>query len=138
MSAKESTAVAAPAISVWGPKVLAAWLVPGAGHFLLNRKGRAGLLALSVIAMFLLGLMMRGQFLKPQGGDVLNILIYYGGFLCNLLTGLPYMLATCLGYSQPDAAGAVHDYGTKFLVTAGLLNVLAMVDAYEIATGKKD
>lgn len=136
MTAKENTAEATP-IGVWGPKVLAAWVIPGGGHFLLKHRGRAGLLALSVIAMFLLGLMMRGQFLKPQGGDVLNILIYYGGFLCNLMTGLPYLAASWLGYSQPDVAGAVHDYGTKFLVTAGLLNVLAMVDAYEIATGKK-
>jgi hypothetical protein len=47
------------------------------------------------------------------------------------------MIATWFGYAQPDVAGAVHDYGTKFLVTAGLLNVLAMVDAYEIAIGKK-
>jgi hypothetical protein len=42
------------------------------------------------------------------------------------------------GSIQPDAAGHVHDYGTKFLVAAGLLNILAMVDAYEIATRKKD
>jgi hypothetical protein len=127
----------APALGVWGPAVLAAWVIPGAGHFLLKRYGRAGLLALSVLVMFLFGLMMRGQFLKPRGGDVLNILIYYGGFFCNLMTGLPYLLASWLGYSQPDVAGAVYDYGTKFLVTAGLLNVLAMVDAYEIASGKK-
>jgi hypothetical protein len=43
-----------------------------------------------------------------------------------------------MGYAQPDMAGHVHDYGTKFLVGAGLLNVLGMVDAFEIATGKKD
>ena len=43
-----------------------------------------------------------------------------------------------LGYAQADVAGHVHDYGTKFLVGAGLLNVLGMVDAYEIATGQKD
>jgi hypothetical protein len=43
-----------------------------------------------------------------------------------------------LGYSQPDMAGPVHDYGTKFLVAAGLLNILGMVDAYDIATGQKD
>jgi hypothetical protein len=42
-----------------------------------------------------------------------------------------------LGYNQPDAAGHVHDYGTKFLVTAGLLNILAMVDAFEIAAKRK-
>jgi len=42
-----------------------------------------------------------------------------------------------LGYNQADVPGAVHDYGTKFLVTAGLLNILAMVDAYEIAARRK-
>ncbi|MGE5487176.1 MAG: DUF6677 family protein [bacterium] len=128
----------APPPKVWGPALLAAWIVPGGGHFLLKRYGRAGLLAFSVIGMFLFGLMMRGQFLKPQGGDLLNILIYWGGFFCNLATGFPYLLASLLGYSQPDLAGAVYDYGTKFLVTAGLLNVLAMVDAFEIASGRKD
>lgn len=56
----------------------------------------------------------------------------------NIASGLPYFLTTWLGYSQPDVAGHVHDYGTKFLVSAGLLNVLSLVDAYEIATGKKD
>jgi hypothetical protein len=127
-----------PSLRLWGPAVALAWFVPGGGHFLLKRYGRAGLLLASVVLMFLFGLMMRGQFLKPQSGDLLTILIYYGGFLCNLLSGIPYLLATWLGYSQPDLAGAVHDYGTKFLVTAGLLNVLAMVDAYEIAVGKKN
>jgi hypothetical protein len=48
------------------------------------------------------------------------------------------MLAAMFGYAEPDAAGAVHDYGTKFLVSAGLLNILAMVDTWEIATGQKD
>ena len=47
------------------------------------------------------------------------------------------MLSVWFGYNQPDMAGHVHDYGTKFLVTAGLLNVLAMVDVYEIAAGRK-
>ena len=52
--------------------------------------------------------------------------------------GILYLLSVWLGYNQPDVAGHVHDYGTKFLVTAGLLNVLAMVDVYEIAAGKKN
>jgi hypothetical protein len=47
-------------------------------------------------------------------------------------------MSVWLGYAQPDMAGAVHDYGTKFLVTAGLLNVLAMVDTFEIASGRKN
>jgi hypothetical protein len=127
-----------PPLNTWGPAVLLAWFLPGGGHFLLKRTGRAALLLVSVLSLFLFGLMMRGEFLKPQGGDLLNVLIYYGGFFCDLATGVPYLIATWLGYSQPDVAGAVHDYGTKFLVTAGLLNVLAMVDAFEIAVGRKD
>ena len=70
-------------------------------------------------------------------GDTLTMIIYYGGFLAHLCTGPLYFLAVALGYSQPDVAGHVHDYGAKFLVGAGLLNILAMVDAWEIATGKK-
>ena len=92
---------------------------------------------MSVVMMFLLGLMMRGPLFQPQGGDLLTTIIYYGGFLAHIASGALYFLTVAFGYSQPDVAGHVYDYGAKFLVGAGLLNVLAMVDAYEIATGKK-
>jgi hypothetical protein len=88
--------------------------------------------------MFLLGLMMRGAMFQPQGDDMLTRVIYYGGYLAHIITGLPYFLTTALGYNQQDTPGLVYDYGSKFLVGAGLLNVLAMVDAYEIAKGMKD
>ena len=126
------------AISAWLPAIAVGWLVPGGGHFLLHRRGRAGLIAGSVTLMFLFGLFMRGAMFTPQDGDLLTKLITWGGFVGNIANGLPYFLTTWLGYSQPDVAGHVHDYGTKFLVSAGLLNVLSLVDAYEIATGKKD
>ena len=71
-------------------------------------------------------------------GDLLTTLINTGGFIGNLCSGLLYLLTIAFGYNQPDMAGAVHDYGTKFLVAAGLLNVLAMVDVFEIAAGRKD
>ena len=129
---------AAPPLSVWGKAVVLAWLVPGGGHLLLKRTGRGLLLLASITLMFLCGLMMRGAFFQPQTGDLLTTLINTGGFLGNLCSGLLYMLSVAFGYNQPDMAGAVHDYGTKFLVSAGLLNVLAMVDAYEISAGKKD
>ncbi len=122
----------------WYPVVGLSWLIPGGGHFLLKRRGRGALLAGSVILMFLFGLMMRGAMFHPQTGDILTTIIYCGGFIGDLASGLLYLLAIWLGYAQPDMAGHVHDYGTKFLVAAGLLNVLAMVDAYEIAIGKKD
>jgi hypothetical protein len=129
---------AAPPERGWYGVVLLAWLVPGGGHFLLKRPGRAALLLASVSIMFLLGLMMRGAMFQPQTGDVLTTIIYCGGFLGDLASGLLYLLTVWLGYAQPDMAGHVHDYGTKFLVAAGLLNVLAMVDAYEIAKGEKE
>jgi hypothetical protein len=126
-----------PPLNVWLPAVALGWFVPGGGHLLLKRRGRAVLLAASITCMFLAGLLMRGTMFKPQSGDILTILINWGGFVGDIASGILYLLTTWLGYAQPDMPGAVHDYGTKFLVTAGLLNVLAMVDAYEIAGGKK-
>jgi len=126
-----------PPIGVWGPAVALGWLVPGGGHFLLKRRGRGLLLLLSITVMFVFGLMTRGAMFEPQSGDPLTTLINYGGFIGDVASGILYLLTVWLGYSQPDVAGAVHDYGTKFLVTAGLLNILAMVDAFEIAAGRK-
>jgi len=126
-------------ISNWLLPVAAAWLIPGAGHFLLRKTGRGALIFASVVMMFLFGLFMRGMMFTPEKGvDYLTSLINYGGFICNLAAGALYILSVMFGYNQVDLPGAVHDYGTKFLVTAGLLNILAMVDAWEIATGKKD
>ena len=127
-----------PSIKSWVGPVVLGWLVPGGGHFLLKRTGRGGLIFFSVVSMFLLGLMMRGAMFQPQSGDILTMIIYCGGFVGDIASGLLYMMATWFGYNQPDMAGHVHDYGTKFLVAAGLLNILGMVDAFEIATRKKD
>ena len=127
-----------PPVSAWALALALGWLVPGGGHFLLKRPGRGALLMLSVTAMFVCGLMMRGAMFQPASGDLLTTLINTGGFIGDLCSGILYLLSVWLGYNQPDVAGHVHDYGTKFLVTAGLLNVLAMVDVFEIASGRKD
>ena len=127
-----------PPVGVWAPAVALGWLVPGAGHLFLKRTGRGLLLLASITAMFLCGLMMRGAMYQPQTGDLLTTLINTGGFVGDVCSGILYLLSAWLGYNQPDQAGAVHDYGTKFLVTAGLLNILAMVDAYEIAARRKE
>jgi hypothetical protein len=130
---------AVPPVNVWILPVLAAWIIPGGGHFMQKRMGRGALIFASVLLMFLFGLFMRGMMFTPDNsGDVLTKLISYGGFVCDLANGALYFLASMFGYAAPDMPGAVHDYGTKFLVTAGLLNILSMVDSYEIAVGKKD
>jgi hypothetical protein len=127
-----------PPVKTWLPAVALGWIVPGGGHLLLRKRGRGLLILASVTLMFLFGLGMRGAMFKPESGDLLTTLINYGGFVGDLASGSLYLLSTIFGYNQPDLAGHVHDYGTKFLVTAGLLNILAMVDAFEIAAGRKD
>ena len=140
-----SVSTAAPAspsvpIQKWATAVVLAWLVPGGGHFFLKRPIRGALLAGSVVVMFTFGLLMRGAMFEWlwTSSEMLTTLIFCGGYIANNAAGIPYYLATWMGYTQPDVAGHVHDYGTKFLAGAGLLNILAMVDAYEIATGEKD
>ncbi len=128
----------APPLNVWLPPVILGWVIPGGGHFLLKRRGRGALIFASVALMFLFGLFMQGMMFTPQSGDVLTTLINYGGFVADIAAGALYLVSALFGYSQPDMPGDVHDYGTKFLVTAGLLNILAVVDAYEIAAGHKD
>ena len=138
--------------------VIASWLVPGAGHFLLGRRGRGIIIFTAVVVTFLIGILMHGSMFVPGGngwevngagsltattqvsggGDVLSRLIQYGGFIGDAASGLLYFLASFLGYSAPDQPGHAADYGSKFLVAAGLLNILAIVDAYEIATRQKD
>jgi hypothetical protein len=139
MAAEQSkTKPRIPPIQQWGPAVALAWLVPGGGHFLLKKSGRGTLLLLAIAGMFLLGIMMRGGLFTPRTGDILTTVIHVGGFIGNVASGIFYLFTVWLGYSQPDIPGAVHDYGTKFLVSAGLLNILAMVDAFEIAAGRKN
>jgi len=96
----------------------AGWLVPGGGHLLLKRTGRGVLLLVAITTMFLCRLMMRGTMFTPQGDDLLTVLINWGGWVGNVASGILYLMSVWLGYAQPDVAGAVHDYGTKFLVTA--------------------
>jgi hypothetical protein len=136
-----STGVSAPAAPLRPPflVVVAGWLVPGAGHLLLKRRGRGAIVFVTVLVAFVTGMLLRGPLFHPAAtGDLLSRLIQAGGFVGDIAAGLPYFLAVWLGYGPPDLAGHDPDYGSKFLVAAGLLNILSMVDAYEIATRQKD
>lgn len=127
-----------PLRSPWATVALA-WLIPGAGHFLLGRKRRALILFGTVIVAFLVGVLMRGPMFQPTSvGDVLTRLIQTAGFIGDIASGLIYFITVGAGYWPPDQAAHTADYGSKFLVAAGLFNILAMVDAYEIATRQKD
>jgi hypothetical protein len=133
----QDTPVPAPARSPFLIGIVA-WLIPGGGHFLLARRGRGAVIFGAVLLTFAIGILMRGPMFQPRTGDLLTTAIQFGGFVGDLANGFLYLLTVWLGYSQPDAPGHVHDYGSKLIVAAGLLNILGIVDAWEIATGKKD
>ncbi len=119
------------------PPVVLAWLVPGAGHYYLRQQLHGVILLATIVGMFLTGILMQGRMFEPSHGDLFTTVMTYGGFIGDLCNGLLYFVTVGLGYEQDTIPGAVHDYGTKFIVCAGLLNLLAMVDVYEIASGKK-
>ena len=110
-----------------------AWLIPGAGHLIQKRYIRGFLLMFAVVTMFFLGLAMQGRVYKPNGGDILDIL----GFVGDVGAGGLYLLTRMLDWGQGAISHATADYGTKYLIVAGLLNFICVADAYHIAIGKK-
>jgi len=110
------------------------WLVPGAGHLVQRRWVRGLLLMVSVCAMFFLGLMMQGRVYGPNTGDILEML----GFVGDIGAGGLYFLARSMDWGHGAIHRATADYGTKYIIVAGLLNVISAVDAYHIAIGKKN
>ena len=129
--------ISVPPPQLWAAPVVLAWLVPGGGHFYLKRWNRGGLLLFAVAGMFIFGLLLRGRMFEPEFGDLFTTVVNCGGYVGDLATGALYFLARWLGYHQEQLATAAADYGTKFLVCAGLLNILAIVDAFEISIGEK-
>ncbi len=112
--------------------LIAGWLVPGAGHFLVGRWGRGLLLATSILIMFVLGIAMQGK-IYSSAHDILEVL----GLIGDLGTGLLYIGARILGLGADSVQVTTADYGRCFIVVAGLLNVIAAVDAHNIRTGRK-
>jgi len=112
--------------------LIAGWLFPGAGHFLQRKWIRGALLAVSIIAMFALGLAMQGK-LYTSAQDILDLL----GVAGDLGTGVLYFVGRAAGWGGQPIQTTVADYGTKFIVVAGLLNIIAAVDAHNLRTGRK-
>jgi hypothetical protein len=109
------------------------WLVPGAGHLLTRHWIRALLLFVAITAMFSLGLAMQAKVYVPNTGEPLDML----GFAGDLGSGILYGLARLMSWGQEPVLVAIADYGTKFIVVAGLLNIVAAVDAHSLASGRK-
>ncbi|MGO9317403.1 MAG: DUF6677 family protein [Terracidiphilus sp.] len=112
--------------------LIAGWLVPGGGHFLLRKWGRGALLAASILGMFVLGLLMQGK-VYAGAHDILDIL----GLAGDLGNGLPYFICRLLGLGDVQVQVTTADWGSRFIVVAGLLNIIAAVDAHNLKTGRK-
>jgi hypothetical protein len=113
--------------------LIVGWLVPGAGHLLTGRWIRGLLLFVSIAAMFWLGIAMQGKLYVPNTGDVLDML----GFAGDFGNGLFYALGRILDLGHTSVQLATADYGTKFIVVAGLLNFISAVDAHNLRIGRK-
>ncbi|HTV07347.1 MAG TPA: DUF6677 family protein [Acidobacteriaceae bacterium] len=109
------------------------WLVPGAGHLLTGRWVRALLLFAAITSMFWLGIAMQGHLYVPNTGDILEML----GFVGDVGNGLFYAVGRMTGVGQVAVQTVTADYGTKFIVVAGLLNFIAAVDAHNLRIGRK-
>jgi hypothetical protein len=137
MANPQNAAVAKPAQQTNSMTMVApvvAWLVPGLGHIIQKRYIRGLLLMASILTMFFVGLGMQGKVYAFNTGDLLDIL----GFVGDIGVGALYFIARILNWGIGNIHRAVADYGTKYIVVAGLLNVIAIVDAYHIAIGKKE
>ena len=110
----------------------AAWALPGAGHLWLGR--RKGIIFLVVLpTMFALGLILQGRIFPFEASQPLVAL----AALANLGIGVPYFIARAMGYGAGNVIAVTYEYGNTFLIVAGLLNSLVVIDAFDIVMGRK-
>lgn len=114
-----------------------AYLIPGAGHFYLGYRGRAVAFFLIVVLMFGIGLGIDGALYTVMdslnGGALLRLLASFG----SIGSGLMYFIAAAMG-PHGDVRSITFEYGTTFTLTAGLMNLLLVLDCFDIAEGRKE
>jgi hypothetical protein len=111
----------------------AGWLVPGLGHAMLKMWGRAVACFFCVALLVVVGAGMRGNIFTRSGEDAFSKL----GYVADLGAGAFYFVARSMETEGPDVSRANGDYGTRLLATAGVLNLLAALHAYEATRGRK-
>ena len=118
----------------WALLVVVAWLVPGLGHFLLGRKLRALVFAGLIAVSFILGIVLNGELVLPKHGDPIS----YLAAVASLGSGALFLVAKFMGLGLGDITSAGFDFGKTFFYTAGLMNLLLLLDVHDIAVGKKE
>lgn len=111
----------------------AAWFVPGAGHLWLGRTRKGLIFLVTLTLMFAFGLWIEGRLFPFQFAEPLVALAAFA----DIGIGLPYFLARLLGTGDGVVTAITFEYGNAFLIVAGLLNMLVVLDAFDVAQGRK-
>lgn len=112
--------------------MILALLIPGGGHFFLGRRKRAAAFFVIVLFMFISGLLLQGKVYTPESGKPLTLL----ASLASMGVGIPYLIARVMP-SLSNVLSITFEHGTAFTLTAGLMNLLLVLDAYDIAEERK-
>jgi hypothetical protein len=112
---------------------LAAWAVPGAGHLWMGRRQKGIVFMLAIPAMFLLGLFLHGRIFPFDFSEPLVGL----AAIADLGIGAPWLVAKLLEAGGGTVTAATYEYGNCYLIVAGLLNFLVILDAFDIGKGRK-
>jgi hypothetical protein len=110
-----------------------AWAMPGAGHLWLGRRQKGVIFLAALLAMFVLGLWLEGRIFPLEPSEPLVAL----AAIANFGVGIPWLLARMFDLGSGTVTAVTYEYGNSFLIVAGLLNFLVMLDAYDIAAGRK-
>ena len=111
----------------------AAWAIPGAGHFWLGRVQKGLVFLVALLTMFGLGLALKGRLFPFELSEPLVALAAFA----NAGLGLPWIIGRSLGLGAGVVTAVTYEYGNCFLIVAGLLNFLVILDAFDIAVGRK-
>lgn len=109
------------------------WLVPGAGHLVQGRRQKGLIFLVALPAMFLIGLWIEGRLFPFQFNEPLVCL----AAIAATGMGIPYFVASAMHLGQGVVTAASYEYGNTFLIVSGLLNVLVVIDAYDVRLGRK-
>jgi uncharacterized protein DUF6677 len=112
-----------------------AWAVPGGGHLLLRRRQKGAIFLVALTLMFATGLWLEGR-IFPLGFDLSQPLVGLAA-VADLGIGIPYFVAKFMGQGAGRVVAITYEYGNAFAIVAGLLNMLVVLDAWDIAEGRK-
>lgn len=112
---------------------LAAWAVPGAAHLWLGRRQKAAVFFVALSLMFVLGLTLHGRIFPFELSEPLVAL----AAVADVGLGVPWLFARMLGAGAGQVTAVTYEYGNTFLIVAGLLNFLVVLDAFDVAMGRK-